>query len=126
MTDKLVALVTCGNREEAGRIAQALVEGRWAACVNIVESPVRSIYRWQGKVETADEHLLVIKTSRRKFAALEEAVRRQHSYAVPEVIALPIRAGSANYLAWLAESLGELAKPARRRRGVRGKRRKAR
>ncbi|MFZ3201288.1 MAG: divalent-cation tolerance protein CutA [Candidatus Acidiferrales bacterium] len=105
MTDKIVVLVTCGSAREAHRIARALVERRLAACANIVPAPVGSIYRWKGKVESASEFLLLIKTSRRKFTALEKAVRALHHYDVPEIVALPIAAGSRDYLAWIADSI---------------------
>ena len=105
MTNKVVVLVTCANAAEARRIARRLVEARLAACVNIVDAPVRSIYRWKGKVESAREHLLVIKSSQRRLRALQRAVMRLHSYDVPEVIALPIAAGSGAYLKWLGECL---------------------
>jgi periplasmic divalent cation tolerance protein len=72
---------------------------------NILRSPVLSIYRWKEKIESAREVLLVIKTSRRRFPALQAAIKRLHSYEVPEIIALPIAAGSRAYLSWLAESL---------------------
>jgi periplasmic divalent cation tolerance protein len=104
LTDKLVVLVTCGSAKEARRIARALVEKRLAACGNILEAPVRSIYRWKSKVETAREYLLLIKTSRRRFAALQAEVKRLHSYDVPEIIALPIASGSPEYLKWISES----------------------
>jgi periplasmic divalent cation tolerance protein len=104
-TDKLVALVTCSTATEADHIAFQLVEEQLAACVNVLETPVRSTYRWQGKVETATEYLLVIKTSRALFAELRDRVIALHSYDTPEVIALPIQTGSAGYLAWLEESL---------------------
>lgn len=107
MSNKRIVLVTCGSQAEAGKIASALVEARLAACVNILQAPVRSIYRWQGKVESADEHLLIVKTSRKQFAAVEKTVKRLHSYDTPEVIALPIVAGSPQYLTWLADSIGE-------------------
>ena len=103
MTDKIVVLVTCGSAKEARRIARALVERRLAACGNILETPVRSIYRWKGKVETATEYLLLIKTSRRRFAALQAEVKHLHSYDVPEIIALPIAEGSREYLEWISE-----------------------
>ncbi|HXP68987.1 MAG TPA: divalent-cation tolerance protein CutA [Candidatus Dormibacteraeota bacterium] len=105
MTDKLVVLVTCRSAKEADRIARSLVETRLAACGNILRSPVLSIYRWKEKIESAKEVLLVIKTSRRRFPALQAAIKRLHSYEVPEIIALPIAAGSRAYLLWLAESL---------------------
>jgi len=103
--DYVVVLVTCGSRAEAQRIAGEIVNGRLAACVNILDLPVRSVYRWQGKVEKAREFLLMIKSSRAKLAALEAEVKRLHSYDVPEFIALPIVAGSPAYLQWLHESL---------------------
>jgi periplasmic divalent cation tolerance protein len=106
MTDKIVVLVTCGSRKEARRIARALVEKRLAACVNEIGAPVRSVYRWKGKVETAEEFLLVIKTTKRRFAGLRDAVRELHSYDVPEIIALPVMKGSREYLDWIAESVG--------------------
>ncbi len=112
MTDKIVVLVTCGSAREARTIARELVERRLAACVNVAEAPVHSIYRWKGKVESAREYLLVLKSSRRRFAALEAAVRKLHSYDVPEIIALPVVAGSRAYLHWIAESVA----PAKRRR----------
>ena len=105
MTDKLVVLVTCRSAKEAERIVRNLVAARLAACGNILRSPVRSIYRWKEKIESAREVLLVIKTSRRRFPALQAAIKRLHSYEVPEIIALPIAAGSRAYLSWLAESL---------------------
>ncbi len=104
-TDKLVLLVTCRDAAQAGNIARALVEAGLAACVNVLASPVGSIYRWKGKVENAPEHLMLIKTSRRLLPAVEKEVKRLHTYKVPEVIALPITAGSAAYLKWLENSL---------------------
>jgi periplasmic divalent cation tolerance protein len=105
MTDKIVVLVTCGSAKEARRIARAVVEQRMAACTNIVTTPVHSIYRWKGKVESAEEFLLVIKTTQGRFAELKAAVKRLHSYDVPEIIALPIAAGGTNYLNWISESV---------------------
>lgn len=105
MTDKIVVLVTCGTAGEAARIARSLVERRIAACVNILQSPVRSVYRWKNKIETAHERLLLIKTSRGKFRELRACVKRLHSYSVPEIIALPIAEGSAPYLRWIEECL---------------------
>jgi periplasmic divalent cation tolerance protein len=105
LTDKCLVLVTCGSAAEATRIARAVVEERFAACVNILPGTVTSIYRWKGKVESARERLLLIKTSRKRLAKLRVAVERLHSYEVPEFIALPIAAGSRAYLAWLDEVL---------------------
>ena len=110
MTNKVVVLVTCGGRAESNRIARALVEKRLAACVNILESRVRSTYRWKGKVESAAEFLLLIKSSRKLLPALRAEVERLHSYDVPEVVALPIVGGSRKYLDWLDECLRGLGK----------------
>jgi periplasmic divalent cation tolerance protein len=106
-TDKIVVLVTCGTKSEAQRIARALVERYLAACVNLFSVPVQSIYRWKGKVESAKEFLLTIKTSRKRFRAVAAEVKRLHSYDVPEIIALPISAGSAEYVDWISESISE-------------------
>ena len=100
MSEALIVLVTVSSREEAERIAEPLVGEQLAACVNVV-GPIRSIYRWQGAVQRDDEHLLLIKTTRARYAALEARVRALHSYDVPEVIALPIEMGSADYLGWI-------------------------
>jgi periplasmic divalent cation tolerance protein len=105
MTDKIVVLVTCGSRREARKIARALVERRLAACVNEIGAPVTSIYRWKGKVETAEEFLLVIKTTKERLAGLREAIRGLHSYEVPEIIAMQIVEGSRPYLDWIAKSV---------------------
>ena len=99
----VVVLVTCGSRAEAQRIAREIVSRRLAACANLLEIPVQSVYRWQGKVERAREFLLLIKTSARRLPALRAEVQRLHSYDVPEFIALPIIAGSPKYLRWLGE-----------------------
>jgi periplasmic divalent cation tolerance protein len=105
LTEKYLVLVTCANAAEARRIARAIVKARLAACVNVLPGSVTSIYRWKGKVESARERLLLIKTSRKRLAKLQAAVERLHSYHVPEFIALPIAAGSRAYLAWLDETL---------------------
>ena len=104
MTDKRIVLTTTGSREEAERIAQALVEGELAACVNVV-GPVTSIYRWQGKVDHADEFLLVIKTTAAATKRVEAKIRELHSYELPECVVLPIEAGSEKYLDWIAQSV---------------------
>lgn len=104
MTDKLLILATAGSEPEAKRIAQTLVERQLAACVNIVPR-VLSIYRWQGKLETAEEFLLLIKTAKQKEAAVQAAIRELHSYDLPECISLSIEGGSADYLKWITESL---------------------
>ncbi len=104
MTDKIVVLVTCSSTREARKIARALVERRLAACVNILER-MESVYRWKGKVEEAFERLLVIKTAREKFSALQTAVRELHSYEVPEIVALPLVDGLEEYLGWIEASV---------------------
>jgi len=105
LTDKCVVLVTCASVAEAKRIARNVVENRLAACANILPGAVTSIYRWKGKVESARERMLLIKTSRKRLAKLQAAIERLHSYDVPEFIALPIAAGSRAYLGWLEENL---------------------
>jgi len=105
MTDKVIVLVTCRSTKEAERIARSLVERRLAACGNILRSRVRSIYRWKSKIESAREFLLILKTSRRRFPKLQSAVKRLHSYEIPEIIALPIAEGSGAYLSWLGEAV---------------------
>jgi periplasmic divalent cation tolerance protein len=100
MTDCIAVLVTVGSGEEAERIAEAVVVERLAACVNIT-GPITSIYHWQGRVERSQEWLLIIKTRAGVFGQLETRVKSLHSYQNPEVIALPISAGTAAYLDWL-------------------------
>src|SRR5713101_7729912 len=104
MTDKKLVLTTCGSQPEAQKIAHALVERQLAACVNIVPQ-IASVYRWQGKVETAEESLLVIKTTAAAFERLREALVELHSYQVPECIEIGIEEGSAAYLEWIGESV---------------------
>lgn len=101
-----VVLVTAPDAQVGARLARELVEARLAACVNLVSS-VRSVYRWEGRVEDEAEVLLVIKTRAERFAALEARVRELHPYEVPEVLALPAAGGSRAYLDWVAaESSG--------------------
>ena len=101
--DFVIVLVTAADAGEGTRIGRTLVEERLAACVNVL-GPLRSVYRWQGAVEEAAEHLLLVKARAADLPALEARVRALHSYQVPEVLALRVTAGSAPYLAWLAES----------------------
>jgi periplasmic divalent cation tolerance protein len=102
MVDAIVALVTCGSEEEATKIANLLVEEHLAACVNIIP-PVRSLYRWEGKIWDEREWILIIKTQKKRFEELEKKVKSLHSYSVPEIIGLPVVEGSASYLKWLEE-----------------------
>ena len=99
-----LVLVICASLGEARKIAHAVVEKHLAACVNIHCSKIESIYRWKGKVETAREHLLLIKTTARRQKALEREVLRRHSYETPEFLVVPISSGSRAYLRWLSES----------------------
>ena len=102
MPEPILVLVTCGTEEEALKIASALVEERMAACVNLI-SPIRSIYRWEGKIWDEREWLLLIKTQRHRFEDLEKRIKSLHSYSVPEIIGLPIVEGASAYLNWLEE-----------------------
>jgi periplasmic divalent cation tolerance protein len=101
----VVVLVTCATRREGLHIARRLVERRLAACVNVFETPVRSVYRWKGKIEQGSEFLVLIKSSEERLAALQAEVERLHSYDIPEFIALPIVGGSRSYLSWLGDCL---------------------
>jgi periplasmic divalent cation tolerance protein len=103
--EALVVYITAPNEEDAAVIAKALVGEKLAGCVNIVEN-IRSIYRWQGNIEDDAEVLMIVKTQKHLFNALENRVKELHSYTVPEVIALPIIAGSEDYLRWLGEVTG--------------------
>ena len=104
MTDKIIVLTTCESSQDAQTIAETLVEKRLAACVNILPG-LKSIYRWQGKVENATELLLLIKTRRGLFEQLSAELARIHPYEVPEVIALPLIDGASAYLGWLEKEL---------------------
>ena len=104
MTDKIIVHTTCSSPEEAEKIARKLVEERLAACVASTPA-VRSIYRWQGAIEDAQEVALVIKTRRGLFAQVEAAIRSIHSYTTPEIIAVSVVEGSADYLDWMDREL---------------------
>lgn len=101
MNEVLLVLTNCPDEASAERITTVLVEGRLAACVNRL-APVRSTYRWQGAVERAEEIPLLIKCTRARYADVEAAISAAHPYEVPEIIAMPVVAGSAAYLAWVA------------------------
>ena len=102
--DPIVVLMTAGSREEAARLADILVTARLAACVQILPE-IESVYHWKGNVERSPEILLLAKTTKENFTALETAVRALHSYETPEIIALPITAVSAPYLEWLTANV---------------------
>jgi periplasmic divalent cation tolerance protein len=100
VTEFFVVLTTCPDESTAARIARELIESRLAACVT--RQPVRSTYAWQGRIHDAPEMLLIIKTPAARYAQLEQRLQSLHPYDVPEIIALPVAAGSAAYLAWLS------------------------
>jgi periplasmic divalent cation tolerance protein len=104
MTDKIVVLSTCATETDAERLARALVAGRLAACVNVVPG-MRSFYHWKGEIESSTEFLLIIKTSRELFPALNAEMAKLHPYEVPELLALPVVDGAENYLSWLDSNL---------------------
>jgi periplasmic divalent cation tolerance protein len=99
-----IVLVTCGSRVEARAIAKAVVTRRLAACVSILSAPVESVYRWKGRVESAKEFLLLIKTTTRRVKELQRAALELHSYDLPEFVVIEIANGSAAYLKWIAEN----------------------
>ncbi|HEX6153621.1 MAG TPA: divalent-cation tolerance protein CutA [Solirubrobacterales bacterium] len=103
MTECVQVLTTAGSEEEARRIAEVLVERRLAACVQVV-GPVVSRYRWQGAIEEGQEWQCLVKTTRAAYEGVEAAIREVHAYDEPEIIATPIVAGSAGYLAWIEEN----------------------
>ena len=105
--DAIVVLVTCKSKTEARRIVTALVTKRLAACGNIWGMPVSSIYRWKGKIQRTKEVLVILKSTRKTFSALEREVTRLHSYEVPEIIALRVILGSEKYLAWVVANTGQ-------------------
>ncbi len=100
LTDFVQVFVTINGREQAETLAQSLVEARLAGCVQVL-GPMRSVYRWEGQVEQAEEWLCLIKTRATLYPALEAAIRARHPYEVPEILAVPVSAGLEAYLAWL-------------------------
>ena len=104
--DFRVVLSTAGSEEEGARLAKSLVEQKLCACVNLVPG-IRSFYRWEGDVHDDAEVLLIIKTTAQKLQALSEHLTENHSYDVPEVLAVAVDKGSASYLDWLAGSCAD-------------------
>jgi len=102
----MLVLTTCGSAADADALAAALVESRQAACVSRFD-PIRSMYRWQGTVETAREVLVLIKTTEERLDAVRETVHAQTSYELPEFLAVRVDSGSPPYLKWLAETAAE-------------------
>ena len=101
MNDFVVVMVTSPDREEAGKIARTLLEKRQAACVSI-HPRGESLFWWEGRIDRAEEFLLIAKTSRARLEGLTATVREIHGYKVPEIVALPLVGGSREYLEWLA------------------------
>ena len=101
----IVVLVTASSKEEARKISRGLLEEKLAACVNILPG-LESHFWWQGKIDSAKEALLVIKTKKELFNKLVRKVKSLHSYTVPEIIALPIISGNKEYLNWINDSTG--------------------
>jgi periplasmic divalent cation tolerance protein len=104
MTDAVIVFCTCSSRDEALRVAHGVVEEGAATCVNIIPL-VESVYRWEGKIETAQEVLLLMKSTRERFEALRDLVLKLHSYETPEIIAVPVVAGLPKYLQWLGATI---------------------
>jgi periplasmic divalent cation tolerance protein len=100
MSDFIQVTTTASTKDEAAKIATALLERRLAACVQVV-GPIESRYWWNGKIEQAGEWLCIIKTIRERYPAVEATIRANHSYEVPEIVTCPIVGGSEPYLEWL-------------------------
>jgi len=100
MTPYIVIFVTAKDQEEGGRIARALLEEKLAACVNI-SAGIKSLFWWEGQIDTGEEVLLLIKSKKKLLPKILKTVKKHHSYTVPEIIALPIVAGSKDYLQWV-------------------------
>lgn len=105
-TNCLQVATTLGSQEDAERVAQHLIDRRLAGCVQI-SGPIRSIYHWQGRIETEQEWLCTAKTTVDRYPALEAGIREVHSYDVPEILAVEVARGSADYLAWLREQVND-------------------
>ena len=104
MDAKKIVLTTAGSRDEAQRIAHALVHRRQAACVNLI-GPIDSLYRWKDEVQTAQEWLLLIKTTAARFDEVQATIRELHSYELPECVQLAIENGSEEYLNWIGDNV---------------------
>jgi periplasmic divalent cation tolerance protein len=107
MNEILLLLTNLPDRDSAQRMAHSLVENHAAACVNIL-AECNSVYRWQGKVESASEIPLLIKTTRAAYPRVEELIRAQHPYELPEIIAVPVVAGMPAYLQWVAQEVVQI------------------
>ena len=105
MTDKIIVFVTCESKEQAETIAQTVVTGRLAACVNVLPG-IRSCYIWEQKLTWSDEVLLLIKTSRSRFGQLQDRIKALHSYTVPEIVGVTIDDAFQKYVDWIDASVG--------------------
>jgi periplasmic divalent cation tolerance protein len=110
MTEFIQVLTTTDTRPRAEAVARALIEQRLAACVQMI-GPVTSIFRWEGRIDTAEEWLCLAKTRSERYAEVEAAIRAVHTYQVPEILAVPISAGHAPYLEWLSSQLQRSESP---------------
>ncbi len=104
MPNFVQVVTTVASKDEGERIARTLLEQRLAACVQIV-GPIESFYWWQGKINKSEEWMCIAKTEMRLFQQIEETMKALHSYEVPEILAVPVSAGSDDYLQWLAEQV---------------------
>jgi periplasmic divalent cation tolerance protein len=102
----VVIFTTVGNKKEARRVAQAVLQKKLAACVNILDN-LESVFWWQGKIDAAKEVLLMIKSKKRLLPKVIKLIKSRHSYEVPEIIALPIIAGNPDYLRWIDDAVGK-------------------
>jgi periplasmic divalent cation tolerance protein len=103
MDDHIIMLTTLPDEAAARELARALISARLAACINIMPR-MTSIYSWKGKLEEGQEHLLIIKTRSERYAAIERAIKAQHPYELPEIIATPISHGLPEYMNWIDEN----------------------
>ncbi len=103
--DEIIVFITTPSEEEATKIAKELVKERLAGCINIIKN-IRSIYRWEGKIEDEVECLMIAKTKKNLFEKLTKKVKEIHSYSVPEIIGIPIVEGAEDYLKWLRNVTG--------------------
>ena len=106
MPDYIEVRSTTDSREEADNICAAVLEARLVACAQVL-GPIRSSYWWQGKIERADEYFLMMKTTRDKFSDVARVIRENHSYDVPDIVAVPIVEGTADYLGWISAETRE-------------------
>jgi periplasmic divalent cation tolerance protein len=105
MTDKIIVFVTCESKEQAENIAQSVVTGKLAACVNVLPG-IRSCYVWERKLTWSDEVLLLIKTTRGRFDQLKDRIKELHSYEIPEIVSVTIEDAFDKYIAWIDSSVG--------------------